>query len=244
VLRVGTTCSRADATRPQAREGVHLPRQRHLAQGVHSVPSLCGWCRPHGPGKAVQGYSGCVPSSTLRRSATEHVHRDTGRWPEKSVKFLLGLLKNAESNADAKNLDLEDLTVKNIVVQQAPVRSSALLFSPSCLTHLALLLENPPPHLPRARSHQPVPGPPRAHRDLPHRRRFRGRARDGQGRGRAYARRSQPQAGRTSAYRGWTRVRCRSRAVVDTDEGRELLRDMYMTHYAETMSHAFSSIRS
>jgi Ribosomal protein L22p/L17e len=34
----------------------------------------------------------------------------------------LRLLKNAESNADAKNLELEDLYVKNIVVQQAPVR--------------------------------------------------------------------------------------------------------------------------
>lgn len=44
-----------------------------------------------------------------------------GRWPEKSLKFMLRLLKNAESNADAKNLDLEDLTIKNIVVQQAPV---------------------------------------------------------------------------------------------------------------------------
>ena len=45
-----------------------------------------------------------------------------GRWPEKSVKYILRLLKNAESNADAKNLDLEDLIIKNIVVQQAPVR--------------------------------------------------------------------------------------------------------------------------
>ena len=44
-----------------------------------------------------------------------------GRWPEKSVKFVLRLLKNAESNADAKNLELEDLYIKNIVVQQAPV---------------------------------------------------------------------------------------------------------------------------
>ncbi|KAJ8495190.1 hypothetical protein ONZ45_g12972 [Pleurotus djamor] len=43
-----------------------------------------------------------------------------GRWPEKSVKFLLRLLKNAESNADAKNIDVEDLTIKNIVVNQAP----------------------------------------------------------------------------------------------------------------------------
>ena len=44
-----------------------------------------------------------------------------GRWPEKSVKFVTRLLKNAESNADAKGLDVEDLTIKNIVVQQAPV---------------------------------------------------------------------------------------------------------------------------
>ena len=45
----------------------------------------------------------------------------TGRWPEKSVKFITRLLKNAESNADAKNLDVEDLYIKSIVVQQAPV---------------------------------------------------------------------------------------------------------------------------
>ena len=43
-----------------------------------------------------------------------------GRWPEKSVKFITRLLKNAESNADAKSLDLEDLVIKSIVVQQAP----------------------------------------------------------------------------------------------------------------------------
>ncbi|KAM6494362.1 Ribosomal protein L22/L17 [Amanita muscaria] len=43
-----------------------------------------------------------------------------GRWPEKSVKFITRLLKNAESNADAKNIDVEDLSIKNIVVQQAP----------------------------------------------------------------------------------------------------------------------------
>ena len=47
---------------------------------------------------------------------------ETGRWPEKSVKFITRLLKNAESNADAKSLELEQLFIKNIVVQQAPVR--------------------------------------------------------------------------------------------------------------------------
>ena len=44
-----------------------------------------------------------------------------GRWPEKSVKFITALLKNAESNADAKDIDVDDLIIKNIVVQQAPV---------------------------------------------------------------------------------------------------------------------------
>ncbi|PWN48346.1 putative RPL17A-ribosomal protein L17.e [Violaceomyces palustris] len=43
-----------------------------------------------------------------------------GRWPVKSVKFLLNLLKNAEANAEAKGLDTEELVIRNIVVQQAP----------------------------------------------------------------------------------------------------------------------------
>ncbi|KAK0635692.1 60S ribosomal protein L17 [Bombardia bombarda] len=42
------------------------------------------------------------------------------RWPVKSAEFLLGLLKNAESNADAKGLDTSSLVVKHIQVNQAP----------------------------------------------------------------------------------------------------------------------------
>lgn len=42
------------------------------------------------------------------------------RWPVKSAEFLLGLLKNAESNADAKGLDTSNLIVKHIQVNQAP----------------------------------------------------------------------------------------------------------------------------
>ena len=52
-----------------------------------------------------------------------------GRWPEKSVKFIVRLLKNAESNADAKNIDVEELYIKNIVVQQAPVRLAYLRYA-------------------------------------------------------------------------------------------------------------------
>ncbi|KAB5589309.1 CaiB/baiF CoA-transferase family protein [Ceratobasidium theobromae] len=55
-----------------------------------------------------------------RASQAKEFGATQGRWPEKSLKFILRLLKNAESNADAKNLELDDLSIKNIVVQQAP----------------------------------------------------------------------------------------------------------------------------
>lgn len=43
-----------------------------------------------------------------------------GRWPEKSAQFLLQLLRNAESNADYKGLDVDRLVVEHIQVNRAP----------------------------------------------------------------------------------------------------------------------------
>ncbi|XP_057841038.1 large ribosomal subunit protein uL22y [Cryptomeria japonica] len=42
-----------------------------------------------------------------------------GRWPVKSAEFLLGLLKNAESNAEVKGLDVDALYISHIQVNQA-----------------------------------------------------------------------------------------------------------------------------
>ena len=42
------------------------------------------------------------------------------RWPVKSAEFILGLLKNAEANADTKGMDTSNLIVKHIQVNQAP----------------------------------------------------------------------------------------------------------------------------
>lgn len=42
------------------------------------------------------------------------------RWPVKSCKHLLTLLKNAEANADTKGLDTSNLIIKHIQVNQAP----------------------------------------------------------------------------------------------------------------------------
>ncbi|XP_020525440.1 60S ribosomal protein L17 isoform X2 [Amborella trichopoda] len=42
-----------------------------------------------------------------------------GRWPVKSAKFILNLLKSAESNADVKGLDVDTLFLSHIQVNQA-----------------------------------------------------------------------------------------------------------------------------
>merc|ERR1719266_2233615 len=42
-----------------------------------------------------------------------------GRWPVKSAKIVLDLLRNAESNAEFKNLDTDNLTIQHIQVNAA-----------------------------------------------------------------------------------------------------------------------------
>merc|ERR1719218_176095 len=59
------------------------------------------------------GGVGCTPQ------ANEFKHTQ-GRWPEKSVKMLIGLLKNAEANAESKNLDTDKLLITHIAVNRAP----------------------------------------------------------------------------------------------------------------------------
>jgi len=58
---------------------------------------------------------------TMRPSSTAKQWGVTkARWPVKSAQFLIGLLKNAEANADTKGLDTSNLIVKHIQVNQAP----------------------------------------------------------------------------------------------------------------------------
>ncbi|KAH8923616.1 ribosomal protein L22 [Atractiella rhizophila] len=67
----------------------------------------------------------CVPfrrhNGGVGRTAQAKAFKATqGRWPVKSAKFLLGLIKNAAANAVVNNLVEDELSIKNIVVQQAP----------------------------------------------------------------------------------------------------------------------------
>mmetsp|Transcript_9977 Transcript_9977/g.28974 ORF Transcript_9977/g.28974 Transcript_9977/m.28974 type:complete len:186 (-) Transcript_9977:90-647(-) len=66
----------------------------------------------------------CIPFrkyvGTCGRTAQAKEFKLTqGRWPIKSAKVLLGLLKNAESNAEFKNLDTENLKIWHIAVHEA-----------------------------------------------------------------------------------------------------------------------------
>ncbi|KAI9144343.1 ribosomal protein L22/L17 [Paraphysoderma sedebokerense] len=73
----------------------------------------------------VKDHKQCIPfrrfSGGVGRCAQAKAFGATqGRWPEKSCTFLLGLLKNVESNAEAKGLNVESCVIKHIQVNQAP----------------------------------------------------------------------------------------------------------------------------
>jgi large subunit ribosomal protein L17e len=73
----------------------------------------------------VLEHKNCIPFHRF----TGHVGRTTqanklhgvtqGRWPEKSVKHVLQLLKNLLANAEAKGLDVEKCVVSHFAVQRA-----------------------------------------------------------------------------------------------------------------------------
>nr|QBH72820.1 60S ribosomal protein L17 [Carausius morosus] len=75
--------------------------------------------------KNVMDHKECVPfrrfNGGVGRCAQAKAWRTTqGRWPKKSAEFLLQLLKNAESNADYKGLDVDRLVIDHIQVNRAP----------------------------------------------------------------------------------------------------------------------------
>lgn len=75
--------------------------------------------------QAVTERQDCIPFRRYNRGVgrTPQANKygtTQGRWPVKSVKFVHSLLKNAESNAEAKGLNVEDIEIRNICINQAP----------------------------------------------------------------------------------------------------------------------------
>merc|ERR1712113_952225 len=66
----------------------------------------------------------CIPFRAFiggigRTAQAKAFKMSQGRWPIKSAKVLLDLLRNAESNAEFKNLDTDNLVIKHIQVNAA-----------------------------------------------------------------------------------------------------------------------------
>jgi large subunit ribosomal protein L17e len=61
-------------------------------------------------------YNGCIGRSAQAKN--EHSTNGQGRWPEKSCKFILSLIENAESNAKFRKLDIDNLYVRHVQVNR------------------------------------------------------------------------------------------------------------------------------
>ena len=66
----------------------------------------------------------CVPitrfnSHVARTGAAIQFGVTQGRWPEKSVKIVLNILKNLEANATAKQLEVDKLVIGHVQVNRA-----------------------------------------------------------------------------------------------------------------------------
>merc|ERR1712235_115315 len=101
---------------------VHFKNTREAAQaikGMHLNKAVAYM-------KAVIAKERCIPFNRLsgsigRTAQTKEFRSPTskGCWPEKSCRILLGMLKNAESNAEVKGLDVDALVIDHIQVNAA-----------------------------------------------------------------------------------------------------------------------------
>lgn len=78
--------------------------------------------------KRVLAHKNCVPFRRFRghvgRTGQADAHpfhgSSQGRWPRKSVEYVLDLLRNARANAVHKDLKTENLRISHILVNAAP----------------------------------------------------------------------------------------------------------------------------
>ncbi|KAJ3075839.1 60S ribosomal protein L17 [Podochytrium sp. JEL0797] len=100
---------------------VHFKNTRETAQAIKgmSLKKAVAYL------EAVKDHKRAIPvrrfAGGIGRCAQAKEFGSTrGRWPIKSAEFVLGLLQNAESNAEVKGLDIDNLFVRHIQVNQAP----------------------------------------------------------------------------------------------------------------------------
>merc|ERR1712156_241167 len=101
---------------------VHFKNTRETAQAIKGMHlnKAVGYL------KAVIAQERCIPFNRFSGSIghtgqTKEFKSPTskGRWPKKSCQIILGMLKNAESNAEVKGLDVDALVIDHIQVNAA-----------------------------------------------------------------------------------------------------------------------------
>ncbi|XP_034862494.1 large ribosomal subunit protein uL22-like [Mirounga angustirostris] len=90
----------------QAIKGMHIRKATKCLKGV----TLQKQCVP------FRRYNGGVG----RCAQAKQWGWTQGRWPKKIAEFLLHMLKNAESNAELKGLDVNSVVIEHILVNKAP----------------------------------------------------------------------------------------------------------------------------
>lgn len=87
-------------------KGMPLRRAQHFLKNVVEMKECVPFRRFNG------GVGRCAQAKQWKTTQ--------GRWPKKSAEFLLQLLKNAESNADYKGLEVDRLVIEHVQVNRAP----------------------------------------------------------------------------------------------------------------------------
>jgi len=127
---------------------VHFKNTREACQAVKGLSLKRAKAYLHD----VINHKDCVPFRRFaddagRCAQAKRHHATQGRWPEKSCRFVLDLLQNAEASAEQQGLDLATLYVSHIQANMAPKlrrrtyrahgRINAYMSSPS---HIELIL--------------------------------------------------------------------------------------------------------
>lgn len=85
--------------------GLPLKRAKAFLTNVIAHKEAVPFCRFNG---------GVGRSAQIKTGSTQ------GRWPEKSCRYVLDLLQNAESNAEIAGLELDTLVIDHVQTNQAP----------------------------------------------------------------------------------------------------------------------------
>ena len=107
---------------------VHFKNTRETAQAIKKMPLR----RAQRFLKNVVLQKEIVPFRRFnggvgRKAQCKAWNTSQGRWPQKSAEFLIQLLRNAESNADFKGLDVDRLVIEHIMVCLSIILSENVL---------------------------------------------------------------------------------------------------------------------